>query len=283
MQNCRATQCSRLSNLPSALCAGGEALPRLVNRTVKVNQEQWLALHKSSQSTAVQDKSEKPGKILKVIKRSTRLDQLSGCTASHAAFKCKHRQIHALPAGDTCSGTRVCLSSTLTLKLMHGGVPICYLWMALTPHSLCQLGWGSIHQVFNGIGSDIGILLQVICCGTMLHVLLNSVPSSILHVYSSGAALRSMPLLHLHMPPCESELCIYSSTAFQKQALQVAECILPARINACSNSLMQQSFESKQCQKRSSTHDLRQAHTLFGAAQLGQLCCHRADPLTTIP
>lgn len=51
---------------------GGNALPRLVNRTVEVDEKQWLDLHKNSQSEPVQDNVEKAGRIPRISKGSTR-------------------------------------------------------------------------------------------------------------------------------------------------------------------------------------------------------------------
>ena len=67
--------CRKSADTPPPFFAGGDALPKLVNRTVEVSEEQWLALHKNTDSTAVPDKSQKPGKVPKVIRSSTRSAQ----------------------------------------------------------------------------------------------------------------------------------------------------------------------------------------------------------------
>ncbi|KAL3138951.1 hypothetical protein ABBQ32_005763 [Trebouxia sp. C0010 RCD-2024] len=51
---------------------GGNALPRLVNRTIEVDEKEWLELHRNSQSELVHDKSETAGRIPKIGKGSTR-------------------------------------------------------------------------------------------------------------------------------------------------------------------------------------------------------------------
>lgn len=55
---------------------GGNALPRLVNRTIEVDEKEWLELHRNSQSELVHDKSETAGRIPKIGKGSTRSAQL---------------------------------------------------------------------------------------------------------------------------------------------------------------------------------------------------------------
>ena len=71
---CGASNASSGCCCHEALCADNNALSRMVNRTMEVDDKQWVALHKNSEHKAVSDKEkpEKPGKVSKVSKGSER-------------------------------------------------------------------------------------------------------------------------------------------------------------------------------------------------------------------
>ena len=154
-RNCKTAQLQVCPCMPTLLTlAGGDALPKLVNRTIEVDEKQWLALHRNLQSTTGPDISEKPGKIPKVGShlRSAQLYRITGRMPRVMGSSVQGARITAMPAGELSFGTEVCLLSTHTLKHMPGGAPICCSWMLHTLHLWCLLVSLSTHQVPSGTG-----------------------------------------------------------------------------------------------------------------------------------